>query len=455
MRRPGVKTLPAGAASGPRIPMNVLAIYLLGVFLGALDTNVLAPVFPLLEQSFRTSLQWVAWTVTTYTVAYVSSTVLAGALGDRLGHKRLFGYGVGAFAVASLVAALSPSLPIFLLARVIQGAGAGAVYPNAQAEGMRLFPPAKRGLALGVFGAAFGLASIIGPPVGGLIGQTWGWPWVFVMNVPIGVALLLLIRGLPESLRSDRAMPDVAGGLAFSGFLALFLLGIAVPGPWRWAALAGAVILGWTFWMRQRTAATPFMDSRPLVKTSGLALMVGASLIGLDMSAAVFVPTLAHDVLHFSILQSGLSLLPAAFSGAILAGVGGVMTDRRGPRKVLMAGLWAGAGGAALLAWPGLTLVRFMMAMVLLGIGTAFTMGAPLNRIGVALYDDDQAGQALALVAVFRSVGLAAGPVLLTVALGWHGFTGMYGAVALASVVAAGIFFLVPEISPAQMRTRR
>lgn len=454
MRRHRMGAPSEAASSAPRIPMNVLAIYLLGVFLGALDTNVLAPVFPLLEQAFRTSLQWVAWTVTTYTVAYVSSTVLAGALGDRLGHKRLFGYGVAAFAVASLMAALSPNLPMFLLARVIQGAGAGAVYPNAQAEGMRLFPASKRGLALGVFGAAFGLASIVGPPVGGVIGQTWGWPWVFLMNVPIGALVLVLIRRLPESARADRPMPDVMGGLAFSGFLALLLLSIAAPGPWRWAALIGGGLLGWVFWSRQRTARTPFMDARPLLKTSGLALMVGASLIGLDMSAAVFVPTLAHQALHFTILQSGLSLLPAAFSGAVLAGVGGVLTDRGGPRKVLMAGLWAAAGGALLLAWPGLTLVRFVAAMVLLGIGTAFTMGAPLNRIGVALYADDQAGQALALMAVFRSVGLAAGPVLLTVALAWHGFTGMYGAVAIASVVAACIFFLVPEISSETPRVR-
>ncbi|MCL8207587.1 MAG: MFS transporter [Actinomycetia bacterium] len=422
---------------------RVLGVYLLGVFLGALDTNVLGPVFPLLERSFHTTLAWTAWTVTIYTVAYVAATVLAGALGDRLGHKAFFTYGIVAFGVASVVAAVSPSLGLFLAARAIQGAGAGAVYPNAQAEGMRRFPPERRGLALGIFGATFGLASVLGPIVGGLIGQYLGWPWVFLINAPLALAVLGMARRLPASERSARDIPDPVGGVAFATFLASALLWIMAGAPVRWVAFAFAVVLGLVFWVRQRQAATPFLDTVPLASAAGVAVMVGAAIIGMDMSAAVFVPTLAQTALGFSVVGSGLALLPAAVSGALLAGAAGVLVDRIGPRPVLVVGLLAGTLGGLLLAWPHLSLARFLVAMVAFGLGTAFTMGAPLNRLGVGLYREDQAGEALALMAVFRSVGLAAGPVVLTVGERVRGFTGMFGIVAVLSAVGALLFAAV------------
>lgn len=422
-----------------------LSIYLLGVFLGALDTNVIAPIFPLLERGFHISLAWTAWTVTAYTVSYAVATVLGGALGDRVGHRRLFEAGLVAFGVASVLAALSPTFGVFVVARVIQGAGAGSVYPNAQAAGMRLFPAARRGTALGLFGAVFGMAAIVGPVVGGALGQYLGWPSVFWLNAPLAVVLLWRSRRLPVEPGRPRPLPDAAGGFAFSGFIASSLLVLAVGGSVRilFAVLAvGSLVL---FLVRERWAVQPFVDWRPLVRHSGVALMAGAALIGLDMSAVVFVPTLAQRDLGVSVFVSGLALLPAALSGAVASGVVGVMVDRLGGRRLIMSGLLAAMVGGILLAWPHPTWPRFVVAMVVLGAATALTMGAPLNRLGIALYRDDQAGEALALMAVFRSVGLAAGPVLLAVADRVHGFTGMFGTVALASLIGALLFVLVPE----------
>lgn len=181
-------------------------------------------------------------------------------------------------------------------------------------------------------------------------------------------------------------------------------------------------------------------------------MMVGAALIGLDMSAAIYVPALTQKSLGFSVLDSGLALLPAAFSGAVLSGVGGVLVDKMGPRRILSIGLYFGAAGGLLLAWPPLTMVRFILAMIASGTGTAFTMGAPLNKLALGLYRDDQAGEALSLVALFRAVGLAAGPVILTAAHSVYGFTGMFGAVFVASVVGALAFLLVPDVRPTVSR---
>ncbi|MDA8192464.1 MAG: MFS transporter [Thermaerobacter sp.] len=428
---------------------RMLTIYLTGIFMGALDTNVVGPVFTLITHSFRVSLGWTAWTVTAYTVAYIASTVLAGAVGDRMGHKRMFVLGIVAFGLASVLAAVSPVFWVFVAARAIQGIGAGAVYPNAQAEGIRQFPPEKKGMALGIFGAVFGIASIVGPTVGGILGQFLGWPAVFLVNVPIALGVLVVARRLPSSDVHARPLPDVAGGLSFSAMLAMLLLFVMITSNQRWVFLAVGLVLVGSFISRQRRAAVPFLDTRPLANSAGIAMMAGAALIGLDMSAAIFVPTLVQRALHFSVVASGLALLPAAFSGALLSGVGGVMTDRVGPRKVLTIGLVAGAGGGLLLAWPPLVMVRFILAMILLGTGTAFTMGAPLNRMALALYRDDQAGEALSLIAVFRGIGVAAGPIILTSAQVFHGFTGMFGSVFVASLVGVVAFLFVPNVRPA------
>lgn len=428
--------------------MRVLTIYLVGVFVGALDINVLGPALPLIARSFHITLAWTAWTITVYSITYVGSTVLAGPAGDRFGHRRLFTFGLVAFGVASVLAAASQTFWFFLVARAIQGAGAGAVYPNAQAEGIRQFPLERRGVALGIFGAAFGLASIIGPNLGGAIGQFIGWPFIFLANLPFVAVALALTRRAPASETTLRALPDWVGGLSFAAALAAVLLVLATSGTTRDLAAIGSVLWIAVFLLRQHQTAVPFIDPVPLRRLSGIALMVGAVGIGIDMSAAVFVPTLAQQVLHFSVFGSGVALMPAALSGAILAGVGGLLVDRVGPRIVLQTGLAAGVVGGILLGLPRLSLAVFILAMVAFGLAVAFTMGAPLNRLALALYREDQSAEALSLVAVFRSAGVAAGPILLTVASRWHSFQGMFGAVAVISALAISIYFLVPNVRP-------
>ena len=425
---------------------RALTVYLVGIFIGALDTSIISPVFPLIMKSYHIRLDWVAWTITAYTVAYIASTVLSGAWGDRLGHKRVFLWGVVAFMMASALAAVSPNFWVFMLARVIQGAGAGAVYPNAQAEGIKQFPIERRGMALGIFGAVFGLASVIGPTLGGVLGQFLGWPAVFIINIPIALMVLAMSGHIQPSESKSRAMPDWQGGAAFSVLLASALLGLAVGGAIRFLFIAVALVSLLVFLTRERSAGVPFLDPVPLRSGAGVAMMVGAALIGMDMSAAVFVPTLVQRELHFDVLNSGLALLPAAVSGAILAGAGGVLVDRIGPRKVLMVGLFAGAVGGLLLALPGLGFVRFVVAMLFFGLGTAFTMGAPLNRMALALYRENQSGEALSVVAVFRGMGMAAGPIILTAVEAVRGFGGMFGALTMASLIGMAAFLFVRDV---------
>ncbi len=434
---------------------RVLSVYLLGVFLGALDTSVIGPAFPVIARAFSVTLRWNAWAVTIYTVGYVACTVLAGALGDRVGHRRVFRLGLVGFACASLLAAVSGQIGFwaFLGARALQGLGAGAVYPNAQAEGVALFPAERRGLALGVFGGVFGLAAVIGPNVGGALTQFVGWPAIFLLNVPLALLAVGAARpvaGETEGRGEHRpaGIPDPAGAAAFAAALAALLLALSAGGVVRWGGLAAGLAAAAVFLWRQRRAAVPFLETRPLRSRGGVALIVGAAIVGLDMSAAVFVPAMAQSRLHLGVFASGVALMPAALSGAVLAGAAGVLVDRAGPRLPLQIGLLAAVVAGALLGRGTLGMGGFIVAMLFFGLGTAFTMGAPINRLALGLYRDAQAGLALSLIAVFRSVGLAAGPVILTAAEAHGGFPAMFRAVALASLLGAVVFSVVPNIRP-------
>ncbi len=421
-----------------------LWIYLFGVFIGALDTNILGPALPLIAHAFSTTLAWTAWTITAFTAAYIASTVLAGPGGDRIGRRRFFVIGIALFGLASLLAALSPNLPVFLFARILQGAGAGLVYPNAQAEGMRSFPKEKRGTALGLFGAVFGLAAIIGPNLGGLLAQTLGWPSIFLVNVPLAAVVLILSRRLPDSEPHPAGgVPDAWGGVLFSLALVSLLLALGAGSPLALVWLALAVVLAIGFGVRQRRAAVPFLDTEPLRTTSGTLMMVAAGIIGLDLAAAVFVPALAQHQLHFSVLMSGVALMPAAVVGAVLAGGAGVLVDRIGASRVLQAGLLAAGLGGVLLALPHLGVGRFIAAMALFGFGTAFTLGAPINRLATQLYRPEQVGEALSLVAVARAVGLTVGPVVFGLLITGSGFAAPFWLLAAISVVGVGLLFRV------------
>lgn len=428
---------------------SVLGIYLLGVFIGALDTSVIGPAFPLIAHRLGVSLAWNAWAITAYTVAYAACTVLAGAGGDRFGRRRLFTIGVATFGVASLLAGLTGTFWLFLVARALQGLGAGAVYPNAQAEGIGQFPAERRGMALGIFGAVFGLASVIGPNVGGVLAQFVSWRAIFLLNVPIALAVLARVHVLPRHQGHGGALPDWLGGLGFAALLVAILLATSLPGWTRLPALVGIVAFGALFWSRQRRARTPFLDTRPLANRGGLALMAGSVVIGMDLSAAIFVPTLVQRSLGLGIALSGVALMPAAFMGAILAGAGGVLVDRIGARAVLQVGMAAAILGGILLALPHLTFLVFIIAMLALGMSTAFTIGAPLNRLALGLYRQEQTGEALSLVAVFRAVGLAAGPIFLTLIAARHGIGSMFWLVAAASAAGMVAFFAVPDVRPA------
>src|SRR5947209_907458 len=199
-----------------------LAIVSIGLFMMVLDNLVVNVALPSIRQDLGASIQTLEWAVNAYILAYAVLLLTGSALGDRLGRKRMFMAGIAVFTVGSAAAALSPSIDFLVAARATEGVGAAIVTPLTLTLLAEAFPPAQRGLALGVWSGISGIGVALGPLVGGALTQVASWHWIFWVNVPIGLALVPLAAGRLVESRGDAKRLDLGGlGLASSGLFGI------------------------------------------------------------------------------------------------------------------------------------------------------------------------------------------------------------------------------------------
>src|SRR3954471_12858382 len=231
---------------------RVAAIVSVGVFVASLDLFIVNIAFPDIRADFAgTSLASLSWILNAYAIVFAALLVSAGRSADRLGRRRSFLAGVSLFTFASALSALAPSVPLLVAARVLQAVGAAAVFPTSLALVLPEFPPSERRTAVAIWAAVGGVAAAAGPPVGGLLVQA-GWQLVFVVNVPIGIALLAIAwRVLAETReRPDAPRPDLGGALLLTAAIGTLVLAIVKAPDWGWGngrtigLFAAAVALG-------------------------------------------------------------------------------------------------------------------------------------------------------------------------------------------------------------------
>ncbi|MDA8345894.1 MAG: MFS transporter [Thermaerobacter sp.] len=388
---------------------------MLGVFLGAADLNLIAPGLTAISHAVRVTSGVGAWLVTIYAIIYAVGLPIAGALGDRYGRRGVFFAGAIVFAVGSLLAGLSHTLTMLLIARGVQALGASALIPLATAEIGTAFSPARRGALLGAVGAVYGLAAVVGPPIGAVLVAYVGWRWLFFATVPIAAAVALLAAlSFPEAVER-RAIPlDILGALLTAAAVGALLLGFEFIHrgdlPFGVASIIfGALLLpNLGFW--ERSASGSIFGRIDLRGGMGLAYALGI-LSAAGMVVALFVPLYGLRELHLTEVQSGVALLPMALAAAVTSWWGGRLTDRVGPMPVLAAGFLLLAGGAY--AVPALGgMVGLGLGLVLVGGGVGLTMGAPLQYLVLGLAPKGQSSAAVAMLGTFRALGTAAGPVL-------------------------------------------
>jgi EmrB/QacA subfamily drug resistance transporter len=390
-------------AVGAPDPRWTIVLAGLGIFMTALDNLVVATALPVLRTSLHAGLSGLEWTVNAYLLSFACLILTGAALGDRFGRRRMFTLGVGVFTAASAAAALSPSVGAVIAARVAQGAGAAMVFPLTLTLISEAFPVEKRGAAIGMWGAIAGMAVAFGPLIGGAIVSGINWHWIFWVNVPVGVILVVLAPGRLTESYGPRPRIDVTGlALAAAGTFgvtwALVRANAVGWGSFEVVATltAGiALIAGFLAW--ERRAASPMLPlelfrRRGFATANAVSFFMYAGLFG-----ALFLMTqLLQTAQGHSALAAGALMLPWTAAPGVVSPIAGALADRIGNRPFMVVGLamqaiglgWIAAVATADLSYaqlgPAFLISGAGIGMVFPTVANAVLGSVPLSEAGVA-----------------------------------------------------------------------
>jgi len=397
------------------VRMRVLGAVMIGVFLAALDQTVVGTALPRIITDLGGN-ELYTWAFTAYLLTATISGPLYGKLSDLFGRRPIFIAGIGIFMAGSLLSGLAQEMWQLVAARGVQGLGAGALFPIAMATIADLFAPHERGKYQGLFGAVFGLSSLLGPAVGGLLTDTVGWPFVFYVNLPVGaVVLFTVMRYMPHyRATTERPKIDYAGAALFTAALVPILVGLTNKSSADWTDPAvgglialGAVILAAFVWVESR-AAEPIV---PLGLFRNRAFTVSVSSVFLAsfgfFAAIVFLPRWFQVVNGSSATESGYQMLPL-LGGVILSAVAsGQIVARTGRYRTLIFGsLVILAAGVAMLTQlrvdTPLPILWAWMFVTGMGMGPVFSVFALVIQNSVSI---SQIGAAMSNLSFFQQVG--------------------------------------------------
>ena len=444
---------------GPGAPRRLLGVLFLGTLLAALDIALVAPALPALREAWGVDERTASYVFTAFVLANLGGLPLMAALADRLGRRTVYLADIALFAAGTVVVATSPSFGVLLAGRVIQGLGASGIFPVAAAVVGDTYPPETRGRALGLLGAVFGVAFLIGPAAGGILLSVASWRWLFAATLPLAaVVFVLSARAVPNSRAVSPPPLDAAGlalltvalGALVAGLSALDagapLLGAGRAGVWAPLTLVAALLPA-LVWVERRAEAPivrPALVSRRAVRVA-CALAIGAGL-----AEATFVFLSGYGVQAFGLTpsQASYALLPLVGGVAVGAPVAGRLLDRVGVRTVVTGGaatLAAGMGGVA--AGPPFGL--HIAATVVVGVGLAGILGASLSYILLAEAAPDERTVAQGIGTLFTSVGQLAGGAALgaaaaSAATPVAGYRLGFAGVAAVALVLVGVARLLP-----------
>ncbi|MFJ8590468.1 MFS transporter [Streptomyces sp. NPDC093598] len=405
----------------PRRRMLVLAICCMSLLIVSLDNTVLNVALPSMQQDLHASTSGLQWTIDAYTLVLASLLMLAGSTADRIGRKRVFMAGLVVFTIGSVLCSLAPNLQALVAFRMVQAVGGSMLNPVAMSIITNTFTdPRERARAIGAWGAVVGISMAAGPLVGGLLVDSVGWRSIFWINLPVGLAALLLtLRFVPESRAPRARRPDPVGQvLVIALFGSLTYAIIEAPGlPLRsiapLAVVALAALAGLLLYEPRREE--PLIDLRFFRS----APFSGATVIAVSAFAALggflFLSTLyLQNVRGLTALEAGLWMLPMAVPTFLCAPLSGRLVGTRGPRPpLLIAGCTMTASGILFAAFEAETSnVTLFAGYVLFGIGFGF-VNAPITNTAVSGMPRAQAGVAAAVASTSRQLGQTLGVAVL------------------------------------------
>ncbi|MGE5694376.1 MAG: MFS transporter [Candidatus Sericytochromatia bacterium] len=402
---------------------------MIGFFMILVDSTIVAVANPRIMEKLHTDYDAVIWVTSAYLLAYAVPLLVAGRLGDRFGPKNLYLIGLTIFTAASLWCGLAGSIDMLIIARVVQGLGAALLTPQTLSTITRIFPPERRGVAMSVWGATAGVATLVGPLAGGALVDSLGWQWIFFVNVPVGVLGLALAVWLIPVLPTHPHRFDVLGVLLSGVAMFLIVFGLQEGqshhwSPWIWGVIAGGVVVMGVFvhWqsVNQHEPLIPlrvFADRDFSLSNLAIAVM-GFIAVGMVLPLMFYL----QGVCGLTPTRSALVTAPMAITTGSLAPFVGRVVDRSHPRPIV------GFGFSVLaisLTWlsiemtPTTPIWRLLLPFALMGAGMAFVW-SPLAATATRNLPPQLAGAGSGVYNATRQVGSVLGSASMAAFMTWR-----------------------------------
>lgn len=393
-----------------------------GTFMLLVDVTIVNVALPDIARSLHASMSALQWVVDAYALTLAALLLTAGAAADLLGRRRIYLLGLGVFALASLVCGLAPSQGVLIAGRAIQGVGGAAMFATTTALLTSVYAGRDRGVAFSAWGAVSGSAAAVGPTLGGVLAQAWGWPSIFLVNLPVAaVTIVLTRRVLGEYRAAEGRRFDVMGAVGFTAAAAGLVAGLVQSAQAGWTSPAVLVCLAVgiaalaVFVVIESRMRHPMLDPRLFTRPAFAGLMLAAVLLqGAAFAHLGYTSLWLQSALGMKPLAAGLVLTPLSLSALLVAALGGRILDRL-PARIPVSGglLLIGAGLlTATVIGPGSTWLVLLAGLVLSGIG-AGVVTAPLVSATLASVPPAHAGMAGGAVNTFRQLGQAIGVAIL------------------------------------------
>jgi EmrB/QacA subfamily drug resistance transporter len=394
-------------SSKPTNRRFVVLALLCAVFLAAMEATAVATVMPTIIGDLG-GLHQYAWVFTAYMMSSTVTVPIYGKLADLFGRKPVLQFGILIFLAGSLLSALSRTMTQLVVFRAIQGLGAGAIQPMGLTITGDIFKIEERARVTAVFGTVWGVAGVLGPVIGGLIVKTLGWPWIFYVNIPFGIASTLIIqRALQEKIEPRKLRLDWAGALFLSATIIFTLLAVNFTDDTILFVPASTLCFV-AFLLAEQRAEEPMVPldlfSSPLISNASL---VSVMLGGAMLSFVTFLPLYVEGVRRMGVLAAGMSIIPMGVGWPIASSLSARLLPKLGFRALLRTGLLlvvAGCSTVAFAAYFALPFAWLTLGMALLGLGMGFSNIPLLFSVQTAV-PWNRRGTATASTLFFRTIG--------------------------------------------------
>ena len=425
----------------------ILILFLIGVFMGSLDTGIIGPVLPSIEQSFNLTSRESSWIFTLFVITFMIGSPVMAKFSDFYGRKKIFILDVILFGIGSCLIAFSFNMESIFFGRIIQGFGCGGLFPVAGAFVGDAFPLEERGKAFGILGSVFGISAIGGPLVGAAL-IPFGWNWCFTINIPISIFLIIFaFHILPDSQNNRKLSIDYLGIIILSLLAVVLAYGLNQIDSSNFTEsllsvnvapfLIMFIILIPVFFKIEKRAQESIVPIHMLKNKEISIACIETLCYGIIYSSAIFIPSLVILSMGLNDQYASLMLIPILGANAVAAPILGKILDSTGSRKIMAIGtLILAIGLIAIAIYPN-NMIFFIIAGCLIGVGMVTIIGAPLRYIVLTEAKPTERGAGQAIVNMLSSAGqLIGGALIGGIIASFSGILGYKISLILAAAVA-------------------